>query len=136
MRKRKPSASTVPAAAASLSASVMAAAIQRAPVSRTSGATLDATPPAPRWATRFPSLSWENDKGPRLETITTFSATRATIRRMASARRVLAAPDKFRGTATAQAVAGAVARAATGAGWECDEAPIADGGGGPLEAVG
>jgi glycerate kinase len=55
---------------------------------------------------------------------------------MAAARRVLAAPDKFRGTATAQAVAGAVARAATGEGWECDEAPIADGGEGTLEALG
>ncbi|HEV3351812.1 MAG TPA: glycerate kinase [Acidimicrobiales bacterium] len=55
---------------------------------------------------------------------------------MAAARRVLAAPDKFRGTATAQAVADAVARAATGAGWECDEAPIADGGEGTLEALG
>ena len=45
MRKRKPSASTVPAAAASRSASLIAAAIQLAPVSRTSGARLDATPP-------------------------------------------------------------------------------------------
>src|SRR5947199_3043285 len=131
-----PSASASPAAAASRSASLIAAAIQLAPVSRTRGARLDATPPAPRCATRLPSPSWENDKGPRLEAITTFSATRATIRRMASVRRVLAAPDKFRGTATAQAVAAAVAKAAGAAGWDCDEVPVADGGEGTLEALG
>src|SRR5947207_1369933 len=48
---------------------------------------------------------------------------------------VLAAPDKFRGTATAAAVAGAVARAAAVAGWTCDEAPVADGGEGILEEL-
>jgi glycerate 2-kinase len=55
---------------------------------------------------------------------------------MASIRRVLAAPDKFRGTATAQEVAAAVAAAAQAAGWECDEVPVADGGEGTLEALG
>jgi glycerate kinase len=55
---------------------------------------------------------------------------------MASVRRVLAAPDKFRGTATAAEVAAAVAAAARAAGWECDEAPVADGGEGTLEALG
>ncbi|MBV9042047.1 MAG: glycerate kinase, partial [Acidimicrobiia bacterium] len=55
---------------------------------------------------------------------------------MASARRVLAAPDKFRGTATAIEVAAAVAAAARTAGWDCDEAPVADGGEGTLEALG
>lgn len=49
---------------------------------------------------------------------------------------VVAAPDKFRGTAPAAAIAAAVARAATGAGWTCDEAPVADGGEGTLEAIG
>lgn len=49
---------------------------------------------------------------------------------------VVAAPDKFRGTATAAEVAAAVAAAATGAGWTCDHAPVADGGEGTLEAVG
>ena len=49
---------------------------------------------------------------------------------------VLAAPDKFRGTATAAEVAAAVGRAAAGAGWACDEAPVADGGEGTLEALG
>jgi glycerate 2-kinase len=49
---------------------------------------------------------------------------------------VLAAPDKFRGTATAQQVAAAVARAAKATGWTCDEAPVADGGDGLLAAVG
>lgn len=49
---------------------------------------------------------------------------------------VVAAPDKFRGTATAAEVAGAVARAAATAGWTCDEAPVADGGEGTLDALG
>ena len=50
--------------------------------------------------------------------------------------RVLAAPDKFRGTATAPEVAAAVARAAVAAGAEADEVPLADGGEGTLEALG
>jgi glycerate kinase len=41
---------------------------------------------------------------------------------------VVAAPDKFRGTATALEVAGAIADAATAAGWTCDQAPVSDGG--------
>lgn len=50
--------------------------------------------------------------------------------------RVLAAPDKFRGTASAADVAAAVAIAARQAGWRCTEAPLADGGEGMLEALG
>ena len=49
---------------------------------------------------------------------------------------VVAAPDKFRGTATAKQVAAAIARAAQAAGWTCDQAPVADGGEGTLEAFG
>ena len=49
---------------------------------------------------------------------------------------LLAAPDKFRGTATAVEVARAVAGAAAHAGWECDEAPVSDGGEGLLDALG
>ena len=49
---------------------------------------------------------------------------------------LVAAPDKFRGTATAHQVAAAVARAAKAAGWTCDEAPVADGGEGLLDALG
>ncbi len=49
---------------------------------------------------------------------------------------MLAAPDKFRGTATAPEVAAAVARAVVVAGGTCDEAPLADGGEGTLEALG
>jgi glycerate kinase len=48
---------------------------------------------------------------------------------------VVAAPDKFRGTATAAEVAAAIAIAARAEGWTCDEAPVADGGEGLLEAV-
>ncbi|HEX8581896.1 MAG TPA: glycerate kinase [Acidimicrobiales bacterium] len=50
--------------------------------------------------------------------------------------RVVAAPDKFRGTATAAEVAGAVARAAAAAGWTCTAVPMADGGEGTLDVLG
>ena len=50
--------------------------------------------------------------------------------------RVVAAPDKFRGTASAAEVAAAVGRAAHAAGWDCDEVPMADGGEGTLDALG
>jgi glycerate kinase len=49
---------------------------------------------------------------------------------------VVAAPDKYRGTATAAEIAGAVASAANACGWTCDEAPVADGGEGTLEVIG
>jgi glycerate kinase len=52
------------------------------------------------------------------------------------AKRLVATPDKFRGTATAAQVAAAVAHAAERAGWSCDQAPVADGGEGTLEALG
>jgi glycerate kinase len=50
--------------------------------------------------------------------------------------RVVAAPDKLRGSATAAEVAAAVARAAAAAGWRCDQVPMADGGEGTLDALG
>lgn len=50
--------------------------------------------------------------------------------------RLVAAPDKFRGTASATEVADAIGRAAWEAGWTCDEVPMADGGEGLLEALG
>ena len=46
---------------------------------------------------------------------------------------LVAAPDKFRGSATAREVAAAIARAAQGAGWTCDAAPVSDGGEGFLD---
>ena len=49
---------------------------------------------------------------------------------------VLAALDKFRGTASAVEAAAAVARAAEACGWSCDQAPVADGGEGILDALG
>ncbi len=49
---------------------------------------------------------------------------------------VVAAPDKFRGTASARDVAAAVAEVARACGCTCDEAPVADGGEGTLEALG
>lgn len=50
--------------------------------------------------------------------------------------RVLACPDKFRGTATAREVGDAVAEAVTAAGGSCVVQPMADGGEGTLEAFG
>ena len=50
--------------------------------------------------------------------------------------RVVAAPDKFRGTARARDVASAVARAANAYGWRCTEVPLADGGEGTLDVLG
>ncbi|MDQ1444073.1 MAG: glycerate 2-kinase [Acidimicrobiaceae bacterium] len=50
--------------------------------------------------------------------------------------RLVAAPDKFRGTAGARDVADAICRAGKRAGWRCDAVPMADGGEGILEAVG
>jgi glycerate kinase len=50
--------------------------------------------------------------------------------------RVVAAPDKFRGTATAAEVAAAVAAGAKASGWRCDCVPLADGGEGTLDALG
>lgn len=50
--------------------------------------------------------------------------------------RVVAAPDKLRGTASAAEVAAAIGRAAAAAGWDCDEVPMADGGEGTLDALG
>ena len=48
---------------------------------------------------------------------------------------VVAAPDKFKGTATAREVAAAIGRAAAAAGATCDEVPVADGGEGFLDAL-
>lgn len=52
------------------------------------------------------------------------------------ARRVVAAPDKLRGTAIAAEVAAAIGRAAAAVGWVCDQVPMADGGEGTLDALG
>jgi glycerate kinase len=49
---------------------------------------------------------------------------------------LLAAPDKFRGTATAAQVAEAMISAARSAGWEAAAVPISDGGEGLLECFG
>ena len=49
---------------------------------------------------------------------------------------LVVAPDKFRGTASATQVAGAVAASARVAGWTADEVPMSDGGEGLLEALG
>jgi glycerate 2-kinase len=50
--------------------------------------------------------------------------------------RLLAAPDKFRGTLTAREAASAIAAGAARAGWEAQELPLADGGEGTLDVLG
>lgn len=50
--------------------------------------------------------------------------------------RVVAAPDKFRGTATARQVAAAIAAGAADAGWDCNELPVSDGGEGFCDVLG
>jgi glycerate kinase len=50
--------------------------------------------------------------------------------------RVVAAVDKFRGTASAREATAAVAGAAAAAGWTCTQIPMADGGEGTLDALG
>ncbi|MQA02928.1 MAG: glycerate kinase [Streptosporangiales bacterium] len=47
---------------------------------------------------------------------------------------LIAAPDKFRGTASAPEVAAAIADAAAVAGWSCRQLPLADGGEGTVDA--
>lgn len=49
--------------------------------------------------------------------------------------RLVAAPDKFRGTATAREAAAAIARAATDAGWACLQVPMSDGGEGFVDVL-
>jgi glycerate kinase len=50
--------------------------------------------------------------------------------------RLLAAPDKFRGTLTAHMAAAAIAAGAARAGWDAVELPLADGGEGTLDVLG
>jgi glycerate kinase len=50
--------------------------------------------------------------------------------------RLLAAPDKFRGTLTASEAAAAIAAGAVRAGWTAVELPLADGGEGTLDVLG
>lgn len=49
---------------------------------------------------------------------------------------LVAAPDKFKGTASAPEVAAAAAAGARQAGWTCAQVPMADGGEGLLEVAG
>ncbi|MFL5943130.1 MAG: glycerate kinase [Gaiellaceae bacterium] len=50
--------------------------------------------------------------------------------------RLLAAPDKFRGTLTAREAAAAIAAGAARTGWDAVELPLADGGEGTLDVLG
>ncbi len=55
---------------------------------------------------------------------------------MSAERRLLAVPDKFRGTASAAEIAQAIIRAATAAGWTAEALPMSDGGEGLLDCFG
>ena len=70
------------------------------------------------------------------ETLPLQSEFVATVRRSLSAMRVLAAVDKYKGTATAAQVAAAIGHACWELGHDCVEQPVADGGEGTLEALG
>ena len=48
---------------------------------------------------------------------------------------LLAAPDKFRGTASAQQVSGAMAKGAAALGWSVCQMPLSDGGDGLLDVL-
>lgn len=50
--------------------------------------------------------------------------------------RLVVAPDKFRGSATAAEVAGAIGAAAAALGWDVDQAPLSDGGEGFCAVLG
>lgn len=50
--------------------------------------------------------------------------------------RLVAAPDKLRGTASAADAAAAICRAGFDAWWDCDAVPVADGGEGTLDVLG
>jgi glycerate 2-kinase len=50
--------------------------------------------------------------------------------------RLVAAPDKLRGTASASDAAAAICRAGEKAGWACTAVPVGDGGEGTLDALG
>jgi glycerate kinase len=58
------------------------------------------------------------------------------IRHDGAVPRVVAAPDKFRGSASAGEVALAICRGAAAAGWDCDQVPVSDGGEGFCEVLG
>src|SRR5580698_3096338 len=55
---------------------------------------------------------------------------------LAAVKHLVAAPDKFRGTATACEAAAAIAAAGRRAGWRVTELPLSDGGEGLLDALG
>lgn len=58
------------------------------------------------------------------------------MKRVGSIKRVLAAPDKFKGTATAAEAAAAIGHACWEVGIDCVELPMADGGDGILDVLG
>ena len=92
-----------------------------------------------RWLTRPTSWSPARARWSRSSTPLRVSAGDAGRRGLGASIgqvRVVAAPDKFRGTATAAEVAAAVGRAAATGRLGCDEVPVADGGEGTLEVLG
>src|SRR5579872_644322 len=144
MTSSKPRSSMSPASAASRSASDMAQATHVAGLPSNSGCRALASPPAEPTTFGRPRSSSVKETGPRLDaTRSRAPPTTATLSGWGpdvptSARRrpcVVAAPDAFKGTAGAPAIAEAIAAAARSAGWECDVCPLSDGGEGFAEVV-
>ena len=80
---------------------------------------------------RFPTQSVDNQ--PRIDAP---ERCRSGMVAVVPVRRVVAAPDKFKGTATAAEVAAAIGHACWELGIDCTEVPMADGGDGLLDALG
>jgi glycerate 2-kinase len=89
-----------------------------------------ASPPADPAAIGWPLASKENESGPRLDTTTRSDRPTAATLSPRHRRKALAAPDSFKGTASAFDVASAIERGALVAGWDCDVCPLSDGGDG------
>ena len=79
---------------------------------------------------RFPTHAVDN----RRESVMVAPGRASTDRR--PIRRVVAAPDKFKGTLSAAEVAAAIGHACWELGIDCTEVPMADGGDGLLDALG
>src|SRR5688500_8869307 len=118
----------MPFAAAARSPSDIAAAIHVASMPSSAPPTTLMSPPAPRLVSRLSPSPNENETGPRFDASTTGRIRSRYPREPVHHEgvRLVAAPDKLRGTATAAQAAFAVCQAADAAGWWYDEVPVAD----------
>src|SRR3954469_18084437 len=128
-----------PRDAASRSSSDNAAAIHVALLPSSAPPTTAISPPPPRLVSSRPPSPIANDSGPRFDARTTGRAPAGEEGGGTSSTyppgsghhcgvRLVAAPDKLRGTASAADAAAAICRGATTAGWQAGAVPVADGG--------